>query len=128
MPHASATTLTASETASYSELLELGLRYLSDDERAAFTRQADIGEGADIELALTDLVADANGDIVLHNDSNFRSVTISSSEPVVNSGIAEARETDAGVDVEGLRFVQFMNGTTLFYHDGFDLIINAETL
>jgi predicted TIM-barrel enzyme len=79
--------------------------------------------GAEIELALADLVADANGEIVVFNDSGYRSLAIRTDRLVVADGHAGAHLTAAGVDVSGFQFVRFDNGLTLYVEAGLHLIL-----
>jgi hypothetical protein len=80
---------------------------------------------AEVELTMADLVGDANGEIVLFNDSNVRRLVISSDAAVVADGQAGPHRTTGGDDVSGFSFVTFDNGLTLYYQDGLDLVIRA---
>jgi hypothetical protein len=80
---------------------------------------------ADAELTMADLVGDANGEIVLFNDSNVRRLVISSDAAVVADGQAGPHRTAGGDDVSGFSFVSFDNGLTLYYQDGLDLVVRA---
>lgn len=78
---------------------------------------------AEVELAMADLVGDANGEIVFCNDSGFRSLAIHTDSQVVGDGRTEAHRTAAGDDVSGFNYVRFENGLTLFYEEGLQLIV-----
>lgn len=80
---------------------------------------------AEVELAMADLVGDANGEIVLFNDSNVRRMVIRSDAAIVADGRAGPHRTAGGDDVGGFSFVSFDNGLTLYYQDGLDLAIRA---
>jgi hypothetical protein len=86
-----------------------------------------IGDGAapaaEVELALADLVSDANGEIVFCNDSGFRSLAIRTDSEIVADGRVDAHLTAAGDDVSGFNYVRFENGLTLFYEEGLQLIV-----
>jgi hypothetical protein len=101
--------------------------------RAADARPPDgpppeaVAADAEVELALTDLVGDANGEIVVFNDSGFRSLTIRTDRLVVADGQAGAHVTAAGDDVSGFQFVTFDNGLTLYFETGLHLILPNPT-
>jgi hypothetical protein len=94
--------------------------------------EAGVGEGAfdtdaaEAELALSDLVADDNGEVVIFNDSGFRTVAIRSAAAVVAEGAAAKHVTASGEDVSGFKYVTFDNGVTLYFPDGLDLILKSE--
>lgn len=79
--------------------------------------------GSPIVLALSDLVRDANGEVVLFNDSGLRALAVSTDAVVVAEGEAGRHVTAAGEDVSGFRYVTFDNGLKLFYQPGLDLIL-----
>ncbi|WP_027135779.1 hypothetical protein [Geminicoccus roseus] len=87
------------------------------------------GEAADagpvVELALSDLVQDAGGEVVLYNDSGMRALGLVAEAPVVGEGQASPHITASGDDVTGFRYVSFANGLTLYYQDGLDLIVRT---
>ena len=86
--------------------------------------QADVAApAAEVELALADLVADANGAVVFCNDSGFRNLAIRTDSQVVANGQAEAHVTAAGEDVSGFQYLTFDNGLTLFYEEGLHVIV-----
>jgi hypothetical protein len=78
---------------------------------------------AEIELAMSDLVADADGEVVFFNDSGLRRLSIATDAAVVADGRAGAHRTAAGQDVSGLRFMTFDNGLTLYYQAGLDVVV-----
>lgn len=79
--------------------------------------------GAEVELALDDLVGDDQGEVVVFNDSGFRNLAIRTDRAVVADGYAGAHVTASGSDVSGFRFVRFDNGLTLYFEPGLDLIL-----
>ena len=101
----------------------------SDDERSLAADpvgkpQADVAApAAEVELALADLVADANGAVVFCNDSGFRNLAIRTDSKVVANGQAEAHVTAAGEDVSGFQYLTFDNGLTLFYEEGLHVFV-----
>jgi hypothetical protein len=80
---------------------------------------------AEVELAMSDLVADADGEVVFFNDSGLRRLVIATDAAVVADGRAGAHRTAAGHDVSGLRFLTFDNGLTLYYQSGLDVVLRG---
>jgi len=80
---------------------------------------------AEVELAMSDLLADANGEVVFFNDSDLRQLAIATDAAVVADGRAGAHRTAAGQDVTGFRFVTFDNGLTLYYQAGLDVVVRG---
>jgi len=68
-----------------------------------------------VTLNLSDLIPDANGEVVLFNDSQVRSLELAADSVVVGEGIAENHVTVAQDDVTGFRYLAFANGLTLYY-------------
>jgi hypothetical protein len=80
---------------------------------------------AEVELAMSDLVGDANGEIVLFNDSGLRRLAIATDAAVVADGRVGAHRTATGQDVSGFRFLAFDNGLTLYYEPELDLVVRG---
>jgi hypothetical protein len=80
---------------------------------------------AEVELAMSDLLADAKGEVVFFNDSDVRQLAIATDAAVVADGRAGAHRTAAGQDVTGFRFVTFDNGLTLYYQSGLDVVVRG---
>jgi hypothetical protein len=95
---------------------------LAQDDQAALEREV-ASTTVDGELALADLVSDANGEIVVFNDSGLRTLAIRTESPVVADGRVQKHVTAGGEDVSGFNYVTFGNGVTLYYPDGLDLIL-----
>jgi hypothetical protein len=74
-------------------------------------------------LALDDLVRDANGEVVLFNDSGLRALALSTDAAVVGEGRAARHKTAAGEDVSGYRYVAFDNGLKLFFQPDLELLL-----
>jgi hypothetical protein len=91
-----------------------------------------VGDGAfttdvaEAELMLSDLVGDANGEVVIFNDSGFRTVAIRTEATVVAEGEAAKHVTASGEDVSGFKYVTFDNGVTLYFPEGLDLILRSD--
>jgi hypothetical protein len=81
------------------------------------------GEDPPLVLAVKDLVRDANGEVVLFNDSGLRSLAVSTDAAVVGQGRATRHKTAAGEDVSGFRYVAFDNGLKLFYQPDLELLL-----
>jgi hypothetical protein len=80
---------------------------------------------AEAELAMSDLLGDANGEVVFFNDSGLRRLAISTDATVVADGRVGAHRTAAGQDVSGFCFLTFDNGLTLYYQAGLDVVVRA---
>ncbi len=77
-------------------------------------------------LSLGDLVGDANGEVVLYNDSNQRTLAVSSPVQPAAWGKAGSHVMADGTDVSGFRYVRFPNGLTLFYPPDLQLVVVPE--
>lgn len=80
---------------------------------------------AEAELALSDFVADADGEVVFFNDSGLRRLAIATNAAVVADGRAGVHRTAAGQNVSGFRFMTFDNGLTFYYEAGLDVVVRA---
>jgi hypothetical protein len=99
---------------------------LAQADQAAGEGEAAATGAAEVELALADLVSDANGEVVLFNDSGFRTVAIRADAVVIADGRAQNHVTASGEDVSGFNYVTFDNGVTLYYPEGLDLILQRD--
>src|SRR5918994_1456782 len=79
---------------------------LAQHDQAALEGEAP-GTGAEVELALADLVSDANGEVVVFNDSGSRTLAIRSASAIVAEGRASKHVTAGGEDVSAYRYVTF---------------------
>jgi hypothetical protein len=104
-------------------LLQAVIDLAHDGERAVGAEALAVG-AAEVELALADLVSDANGEVVIFNDSGFRTLALHTSSAVVADGKVHAHVTAGGEDVSGFHFVTFENGVTVYFREGLDLIVN----
>ncbi len=95
-----------------------------EEERERTVRRDD---GDSPVLALSDLIADRNGEVVLYNDSNLPVLTLLTAERPVARGTVESHVTAGGVDVSGYDFVTFGNGLTLYYPKGLQLLVVSES-
>ena len=96
---------------------------LAQDDEIAIEGEASATGAAEVELALADLVGDANGEVVVLNDSGFRTMAIRTEAVVAAEGRSQRHVTAGGEDVSGFNYVTFDNGVTLYYPDGLDLIL-----
>jgi hypothetical protein len=96
---------------------------LARDDRRASEGEASASGAAEVELALADVVADANGEVVVLNDSGFRTMAVRTAAAVTADGRAQKHVTASGEDVSGFNYVTFDNGVTLYYPEGLDLIV-----
>lgn len=88
------------------------------------------GEAADdgppVVLALSDLLVDAAGEVVLFNDSGLRSVALAATAPVLEEGKVGRHVTAAGEDVSGFRFLRFASGLRLYFQPGLDVLLVGD--
>jgi ligand-binding sensor domain-containing protein len=99
---------------------------LAQDDQAAIEGEASATGAAEVELALADLVSDANGEVVVFNDSGFRTMAIRTGAAVTAEGRVQKHITASGEDVAGFNYVTFDNGVTLYYPDGLDLMLQRD--
>jgi hypothetical protein len=99
---------------------------LARDDQAAIERETSATGAAEVQLALADLVSDANGEVVVFNDSGFRTMAIRTEAAVTADGRVQRHVTASGEDVSGFKYVTFDNGVTLYYPDGLDLILEPD--
>jgi hypothetical protein len=99
---------------------------LAQDDQAAIEEEALATGAAEVELALADLVADVNGEVVVLNDSGFRTMAIHTEAGVTTDGRVQKHVTASGEDVSGFNYVTFDNGVTVYYPDGLDLILQPD--
>ena len=101
---------------------------LAQHDQSAIEGQAFASGAAELELALADLVSDANGEVVVFNDSGFRTMAIRAAAAVIADGRVQKHVTTGGEDVSGFNYVTFDNGVTLYYPDGLDLILQPDRM
>ena len=77
-----------------------------------------------VKLALSDLLPDANGEIVVMNDGDDPQVSIETDLRVLDSGVSPAHTTAGGIDVGGMQFWVFEDGTRLYYAPGLSISVN----
>lgn len=99
---------------------------LAEGDEAGIADDAFHTHAAEAELTLSDLVADANGEIVIFNDSGFRTVSIRTGAAIVAEGEVARHVTASGEDVSGFKYVTFDNGVTLYFPEGLDLILTMD--
>lgn len=78
---------------------------------------------AEVELALADLVSDVNGEVVIFNDSGFRTLALHTDAAVVDGGRARRHVTIGGDDVSGFNYVKFDSGVTVYFPEELNLIV-----
>ncbi|MGI9437690.1 MAG: hypothetical protein ACR2Q4_23145 [Geminicoccaceae bacterium] len=94
-----------------------------DDDDARMGVSPPPAASTEIELALSDLISDDQGEIVFFNDSGFRTLSIKTHSAVVSNGQAETHKTASGEDVSGFHYITFDNGMTLYFEEGLDLLL-----
>lgn len=79
--------------------------------------------GAEVEIALADLIADADGEVAFFNDSGFRTVRIVTDAAVVAEGVSGRHVTAGDADVSGYKYLRFDNGVTLYLESSLDVTV-----
>ncbi len=79
--------------------------------------------GAQFTLNLADLLPDANGEIVILNEGDDPRLNIVTELRLLESGIADAHVTDGGIEVKGLQYWVFEDGTKLYYSPGLSISV-----
>jgi hypothetical protein len=79
-----------------------------------------------IRLALSDLLPDANGEIVVLNEGDDPSVSIETELKVMDAGVSPAHVTAGGIEVGGMQFWVFEDGTRLYYTQGLSISLSPE--
>jgi hypothetical protein len=82
--------------------------------------------GDQFTLNLTDLLPDANGEIVILNEGDDPCLNIVTDLRLLESGIAEAHVTDSGIEVKGLQYWVFEDGTKLYYSPGLSISVEHQ--
>ncbi|MET1025914.1 MAG: hypothetical protein ABWY00_02005 [Dongiaceae bacterium] len=71
-----------------------------------------------VTLQLSDMLPDANGEIVILGDGADSPLNIVTDLRLLETGIAVSHMTEAGVQVEGLTYWVFEDGTKVYHsHD-----------
>jgi len=81
-----------------------------------------------VKLALSDLLPDANGEIVVLNEGDDPEVSIETDLRVLDSGVSPAHTTAGGIDVGGMQFWVFEDGTRLYYTQGLSISVNPDAV
>lgn len=81
-----------------------------------------------VKLALSDLLPDANGEIVVMNEGDDPQVSIETDLRVLDSGISPAHLTAGGIEVGGMQFWVFEDGTRLYYTPGLSISVHPDVV
>jgi len=81
-----------------------------------------------VKLALSDLLPDANGEIVVMNEGDDPLVSIETDLRVLDSGVSPAHMTAGGIEVGGMEFWVFEDGTRLYYTPGLSISVNQDAI
>ena len=79
-----------------------------------------------IKLSLSDLLPDANGEIVVLNEGDDPQVAIETELKVLDAGVSPAHTTAGGIEVGGMQFWVFEDGTRLYYAPGLSISVNQD--
>ena len=104
-------------------------------ELPALTGDADSEQGLQdqaldltIKLSLSDLLPDANGEIVVLNEGDDPQVAIETDLRVLDSGVSPAHMTAGGIEVGGMQFWVFEDGTRLYYSPGLSISVSQDAI
>ncbi len=78
-------------------------------------------------LSLSDLLPDANGDVVMFSEAGPVAVNITTDERITETGTADHYVTSTGVDVSGYHFCTFEAGLTIYYPSEIDLLVMSQS-
>ncbi|MDQ7247670.1 hypothetical protein [Dongia sedimenti] len=81
-----------------------------------------------VKLALSDLLPDANGEIVVMNEGDDPQVSIETDLKVLDAGVSPAHTTAGGIEVGGMQFWVFEDGTRLYYSPGLSISVDPDAL
>ena len=81
-----------------------------------------------VKLALADLLPDANGEIVVMTESDNPEVSIETDLKVMDAGVSTAHVTAGGIEVGGMQFWVFEDGTRLYYSPGLSISVSHDQI
>jgi len=81
-----------------------------------------------VKLALSDLLPDANGEIVVMNEGDDPQVSIETDLRVLDSGVSPAHMTAGGIEVGGMQFWVFEDGTRLYYSPSLSISVSQDAI
>jgi hypothetical protein len=81
-----------------------------------------------VKLALSDLLPDANGEIVVMNEGDDPQVNIETDLKVLDAGVSPAHMTAGGIEVGGMQFWVFEDGTRLYYSPGLSISVSQDAI
>jgi hypothetical protein len=81
-----------------------------------------------IQLALADLLPDANGEIVVMNEGDDPQVSIATDLRILDTGVSPAHMTAGGIEVGGMQFWVFEDGTRLYYSPGLSISLDHNQI
>ena len=96
----------------------------TNDQAIAAVGGAAQATGEQFSLNLADLLPDANGEIVILNEGGDPGLNIVTDLRLLESGIAGAHVTDGGIEVKGLQYWVFEDGTKLYYSPGLSISVD----
>ncbi len=76
-----------------------------------------------VAFDLADLVADADGEVVLFNDSRLQALLMSADAALIDEGEVAAHRTASGDNVSGFRFYLFESGLRLYFPSDLELVL-----
>jgi hypothetical protein len=76
--------------------------------------EASLADAGPVALSLTDLVPDAEGEVVFFDESGLTEMAVIPDGQLLDQGIADSHVTLGGIDVAGMAFYSFDSGVTLY--------------
>lgn len=98
----------------------------ANSDHIAGTELGGQADGSQFTLNLADLLPDANGEIVILNEGDDPCLNIVTDLRLLESGIAESHVTDGGIEVKGLQYWVFEDGTKLYYSPGLSISVEHQ--
>ncbi len=77
-----------------------------------------------VTLALADLLPDANGEVVILTEEDNPHLSIVTDLRILESGVSPDHVTAGGIDVGGLQYWVFEDGTRLYYNQGLSISLD----
>ena len=77
-----------------------------------------------VTLALADLLPDANGEVVILTEDDNPHLNIVTDLRILESGVSPDHITAGGIEVGGLHYWVFEDGTRLYYDQGLSISLD----
>jgi hypothetical protein len=106
-------------------VLPMPVRGGGEDMAVKVAAKADLAhDDMSVTLQLSDMLPDANGEIVIMGDGADSQLNIVTDLRLLETGIASSHTTESGVQVEGLTYWIFEDGTKVYHSP--DVLIHLD--